>query len=126
MDSMFWPRIRHKRYPLMNHLSVKQKKHLKFVIDTFVAYLHDPAAVEILMVLLEVCFILDLLPCELERLFTPRILKILDTYGDVVPPKQRPLLIHRPWVWLSNQPYPKLHRLEPKGKIRIKQQGTKS
>lgn len=126
MDFASHRTTRHKRHPLMNHLSLEQKQHLKEIIDTYTPDLHDPAAVEVLLVLLEVCHILDLLPCELNHLFTCRILDILDHYGDIVPPRQRPPAIRRAWVWLSNQAHPNLYRVSAKGTIRIRPQGART
>ena len=111
MDVKPCRKIRHKRHPLMNVLSVGQKQQFKCLIDTYTPDLHDPAAVEVLLVLLEICRILDLLPHEVDRLFTSRVLKALASYGDTAPPKARPSPIQRAWVWLSNQPQPELHQI---------------
>jgi hypothetical protein len=101
--------------PQRNRLSNVQVDHLKAIAGTYTPDLHDPAAVEVLLVLLEVCRILDLSESRLEAIFSPRYLYALTTWGDVVPPKQRPARLQRAWVWLPNQYAPKLHPIGDDG-----------
>ena len=72
-----------------------------------------------LLVVLEVCHILDLIPTVLEQIFGPRVLAVLETWGDLVPPRRRPGLVRRAWVWLPNQARPKLYPIADDGTIHV-------
>ena len=113
------PKLRHKRYPLMNHLSADQVGLFRTVANTYIPDMYDPAAVEVLLIVLEVCHILDLIPSVLEQIFGPRVLAVLETWGDLVPPRRRPDLVRRAWVWLPNQPRPKLYPIAADGTIHV-------
>ena len=115
------PKLRHKRYPLMNQLSREQEGHFRTIANTYIPDMYDPAAVEVLLVLLEVCHILDLIPTVLARIFGARVLAALETWGDLVPPRRRPDLVRRAWVWLPNQARPRLYPLADDGTIRVRE-----
>ena len=84
------PKVRHKRYPLMNQLSAEQVGHFRTIANTYIPDMYDPAAVEVLLVVLEICHILDLTPGVVEQIFGVRVLAALETWGDLVPPRRRP------------------------------------
>jgi hypothetical protein len=88
------------------------------IASTYTPDLHDPAAVEVLLVLLEVCHILDLSEHRLHKIFGAQ-LHALQTWGDIVPPKQRPPQLRRAWVWVPNTYQPKLHPIAEDGAIHI-------
>ena len=117
--------IRHKRYPLMNHLSVGQKQQLGRIIAAYRPDLHapapDPAAVEVLLILLEVCHILDLLPNEIDHLFTPPLCKALERWEGVVVGAPHSPGAGRVWVWLPDQPRPQVRRIEAGGLVRVEE-----
>lgn len=119
--------IRHKRYPLMNHLSMGQKQQFQRIIAAYRPDLHDPApdpaAVEVLLILLEICHILDLLPNEIDHLFTPPVCKALETWEGAVVGVRRPPQNGRVWVWLPTQPRPQVRRIEANGVLRIGEEG---
>ena len=115
------PKLRHKRYPLMNQLSREQEGYFRTIANTYIPDMVDPAAVEVLLVLLEVCHILDLIPTVLARIFGARVLAALETWGDLVPPRRRPGLVRRAWVWLPNQARPRLYPLADDGTIRVRE-----
>ncbi len=115
------PKVRHKRYPLMNQLSAEQVGHFRTIANTYIPDMYDPAAVEVLLVLLEVCHILDLIPTVVARIFGARVLAALETWGDLVPPRRRPGLVRRAWVWLPNQARPRLYPLADDGTIRVRE-----
>ena len=114
-------KVRHKRYPLMNHLSAEQVGLFRAVANTYIPDMYDPAAVEVLLVLVEICHILDLIPTVLEQIFGVRVLAALETWGDLVPPRRRPGLVRRAWVWLPNQARPRLYPLADDGTIRVRE-----
>ena len=113
------PKARHPRYPLMNHLSAEQVGDLRAIANTYIPDMYDPAAVEVLLVLVEVCHVLDLIPTVLEQIFGVRVLAVLETWGDLVPPRRRPGLVRRAWVWLPNQARPKLYPIADDGTIHV-------
>ena len=117
--TMARPKVRHPRYPLMNHLSAEQVGHFRTVANTFIPDMYDPAAVEVLLVVLEICHILDLTPGVVEQIFGTRVLAVLETWGDIVPPRRRPGLVRRAWVWLPNQARPRLYPIADDGTIRL-------
>ena len=120
------PNIRHHRHPLMNCLSMEQRRSLKAIVSTYTPDLHDPAAVEVLLILREVCYILDMLPHDMDRLFTRRVLAALDAWGDLITRPQRPQRLRRAWVWLPNQAGPQCFPVAPDGTIHIYPQGNES
>ena len=113
------PKLRHKRYPLMNQLSAEQVRLFRTIANTYIPDMYDPAAVEVLLVLLEICHILDLTPAIVARIFGERVLAALETWGDLVPPRRRPDVVRRAWVWLPNQTRPGLYLVADDGTIRL-------
>ena len=101
-----------------NHLSQKQMKELQVIVGTYTPDLHDPAAVEVLLVLLEVCHILQLSEHRLGKIFGS-YLHALETWGDIVPPKRRPPQLRRAWVWVPNTYQPRLYPIGEDGTICI-------
>ena len=113
------PKLRHKRYPLMNQLSAEQVRLFRTIANTYIPDMYDPAAVEVLLVVLEICHILDLTPGIVARIFGARVLATLETWGDLVPPRRRPGLVRRAWVWLPNQTRPGLYPIDGDGTIHV-------
>jgi hypothetical protein len=101
-----------------NHLSLQQVKALQAIVGTYTPDLHDPAAVEVLLVLLEVCHILQESEYRLGKIFGG-YLHALETWGDIVPPKRRPPQLQRAWVWVPNTYQPKLYPIAEDGTICI-------
>ena len=127
-DSPQWPIIPKRKRgrrsntvlaPLRNQLSFDQLDHLRSIATTYTPDLHDAAAVEVLLVLLEVCYILELSPSRLNYIFGKRHLHTLLTWGDILPAMRRPAHVRRAWVWVSNRPRPRLYAINEEGCIQI-------
>jgi hypothetical protein len=99
--------------------TTRQIEHLRMIINTLAHDLHDPATVEILLVLLEVFYTLDVSDYYLRKLYGARCLHALRTWGDIVPPKRRPPQLTRAWVWVPNRYQPKIYPIAEDGTLRI-------
>lgn len=108
---------RHSRYVERGRLQPQEVAHMAQIAATLGSDLHDPAAVEALLVMREVFFGLDLGPAELEAIFGRRLLQHLETWGGVVVPHERPREVQRLWVWAPNWPHPRLHPLDRDGAV---------
>jgi hypothetical protein len=62
-------------------LTDEQVEHLRSVAAVYIPDLRDPAAAEVLLVLLEVCRILRLSPERVARVFGERALTALEAWG---------------------------------------------
>src|SRR6476659_4858613 len=93
---------RRPRFPLMNQLSPGQVRQFQSLAAVYRADLLDPAAWEALLLLLEICNILDLLPGVVTRIFGPGMRERLETWSGEIPSRRRPSEVRRAWVWLSN------------------------
>jgi hypothetical protein len=113
------PKVQMRSYIPTNYLSPEQARELAKVVDTCSPDLHDPAAVEVLLVLLAVCHILDISDYRLRQIFGSRQLHALEARGDIVPPKQRPAELRRAWVWVSNRARPTLYPIGADGAIHL-------
>ena len=113
------PKVQMRSYIPTNYLSPEQACDLHTIVNTYIPDLSDPAAVEVLLVLLEVCHILDISDYRMRQIFGARQLHALETWGDIVPPKQRPPALQRAWVWVPNTYQPKLYPIAEDGTIRI-------
>ncbi|MFN8466311.1 MAG: hypothetical protein U0X20_12210 [Caldilineaceae bacterium] len=114
----YQPKRQNRGLEQTNHLSQKQAKELQVIAGTYTPDLHDPAAVEVLLVLLEVCHILQLSEYRLGKIFGSH-LHALETWGDIVPPKRRPPQLQRAWVWVPNTYQPRLYPIGKDGTICI-------
>jgi hypothetical protein len=111
------PKVKVRGYLPAHQLSQQQVDNLHTIVETYGPDLHDPAAVEVLLVLLEVCHILDVPEPRMGQIFGERRLHGLETWGDIVPPKRRPPKLRRAWVWAPNSYQPKLYPIEEDGTI---------
>ncbi len=97
----------------MNTLSSDQQRQFGALVASYHPDPDDPAAVEVLMILLEVCHILDLLPAVIEQLFTAAVLRRLRTWNGLVvyAPGRQPSLpqSRRLWVWRPGGGDPQLY-----------------
>jgi hypothetical protein len=94
-----------------------QIQRLRVIVATYAPDLGDPAAIEVLLVLLEVCRIFDPAEQTLSSIFWPRLLERLDNWGDCAPERRRPAQVQRVWVWLPNQQTPRLLPIGEDGMI---------
>lgn len=117
-DLIYRPKRRTRGLEPTSHVSQQQVKELQVIAGTYTPDLHDPAAVEVLLVLLEVCHILQLSDYRLGKIFGGR-LHDLETWGDIVPPKRRPPQLQRAWVWVPNTYQPRLYPIAADGTICI-------
>ena len=63
------PRVQLRGYEHTNHLTQEQAGAFRTIVDTYIPDLHDPAAVEVLLVLLEVCHILEVSDYRMRKIF---------------------------------------------------------
>jgi hypothetical protein len=112
------PTRRPQRVEPLLHLTQAQVAALRAITGTYLPDLHDPAAVEVLLVLLEVCHVLALSEWRLAQIFGSH-LHALESWGDIVPPRRRPTRLRRAWVWVPNTLAPKLYSIEEQGIIRL-------
>ena len=113
------PKVPMRSYIPTNYLNQQQAGDLRAIVDTYIPDLHDPAAVEVLLVLLEVCHILEVSDYRLRKIFDARHLHVLETWGDIVRPKRRPHQLQRAWVWVPNTYQPKLHPIAEDSTIHV-------
>lgn len=105
--------------PRTLRFTTRQVEHLRMIVNTLARDLHDPATVEILLVLLEVFYTLDVSDYYLRKLYGARRLHALRTWGDIVSPKRRPPQLNRAWVWVPNRYQPKIYPIAEDGTLRI-------
>jgi hypothetical protein len=120
------PKLRNARYPMMNQLNIEQMAHFHEIAATYIPDMHELTAVEVLLVLLEICHILDIQPAAVEQIFGERVLRGLETWGDIVVPStagskaaskapgQEP---RRAWVWIPGRIGPMPCRIDENGSI---------
>ena len=121
------PKARRPRYPLMNQLSPEQVGYFRTLVNTYIPDMYDGAAVEVLLVLVEVCHILDLLPTVMEEIFGPRCPPGPRHLGRPHPPTPPPRPRPPRWVWLPNQSRPQLYPIASDGTIQLyNRRGTRS
>ena len=105
----------------MNQLSARQVAQFQSLAGIYRGDLLDPGAWETLLLLLEICNILDLLPTVIERIFGEGIRARVETWiGEIHPRHTHPPAAgehHRAWVWLSNEPRPRLYPIDAAGII---------
>jgi hypothetical protein len=99
--------------------SARQAAALRAIVETYTPDRHDPAAMEVLLVLLEVCRVLGVGEEGLAAVFGAGILHALETWGDAVPPKRRPARLRRVWVWLPDACGPRVYPVGEAGAVRI-------
>lgn len=117
------PATRQRRCPQMNTLSRAQKEQFQALVRTYTPDLHDAVVVEVLLVLIEVCRILDLLPSDIEQLFSPSVLQRVRCWnGVIVQPLGRQTQqgqLQRVWVWRPEWGEPQVLPVAPSGTIRL-------
>jgi hypothetical protein len=91
-----------------SRLTRDQIERLHRIVTTYAPDLHDPAAVEVLLVLLEVCRIIEPAEEVQAAVFGLRLLEHLAAWGDAPAGRQRPAQLRRAWVWLPNEQSPQL------------------
>ena len=123
MSDQFRPPERLPRCPEMNTLSSEQQRQVRALVRTYTPDLHDPAAVEVLLILLEFCRILHLVPGDVEQLFGERVLARLRRWDGLIvyPPgrQPRPARLRRVWVWRPDRLAPQIYAVSAGGAIRI-------
>ena len=107
--------------PAGAQVSGPQLQQLQAVAQTYTPDMDDAAAVEVLLVLLEVGHILELSEGQIDRIFGRRCRRVLDTWGDVLPPRARAAEVQRAWVWLPNRRGPALYPIGEDGAIRVEE-----
>ena len=87
IDSFHHRATRSPRFPLMNQLSERQVAQFQSLAAIYRADLLDPGAWEALLLLLEICNILDLLPTVIERIFGEGIRARVETWSGGIHPR---------------------------------------
>ncbi len=113
------PPRRQPRYPMMNQLSSPQAAQFRALAGVYRADLLDPAAWEALLILLEICNILDLLPSVKDKIFGQGMVERLETWSGEIPHRRRPGQVQRAWVWLPNEPEPHVYPIGEEGTIEL-------
>jgi hypothetical protein len=103
----------------MNHPNPTQVEHFHAVAQTYVPDLDQPAAVEVLLVLVEVCHILDLPPVTMEQIFGANVLEALHTWADYIPTRRPHPGAQRAWVWMPGATRPLQARIGNDGAVRV-------
>ena len=110
IDTFHQRATRMPRFPLMNQLSARQVAQFQNLAAIYRADLLDPAAWEALLLLLEICNILDLLPTVIDRIFGEGMRARVETWsGEIHPRGAHPPAageLRRAWVWLPHAPRP--------------------
>ena len=75
------------RFPLMNQLSARQVAEFQTLAGIYRADLLDPGAWQALLLLLEICNILDLLPTVIDRIFGEGIRARVETWSGEIHPR---------------------------------------
>ena len=121
IDSFHHRATRSPRFPLMNQLSARQVAQFQSLAAIYRADLLDPGAWEALLLLLEICNILDLLPTVIERIFGKGMQARVETWSGEIHPRRpqspAPSAIRRAWVWLPHESRPRLYPIEDAGII---------
>jgi hypothetical protein len=121
IDSFHLRATRMPRFPLMNQLSAHQVAQFQSLAAVYRAALLDPGTWEALLLLLEICKILDLLPTVVERIFGEGVRARVETWSGEIHPRRPPPpaagAIRRVWIWWPNAPGPVLCKILDDGTI---------
>jgi hypothetical protein len=92
---------------------------LRAVVQTYVPDMDKAAAVEVLLVVLEVCHIFDVVPSVVEKVFGANVLECLETWGNFIPVREPSAGTHRAWVWVPGATRPLQARIDADGTVRV-------
>jgi hypothetical protein len=100
----------------MSDLHQEQLSHLAEIAGTYSADTDDPTSLEVLLVLQEICHILEISHYEMISIFGKRTLHTLRTWGEHgdAAASQGP---RRVWIWWPNAPRPVLCKILDDGTI---------
>ena len=90
----------------MSELQQDQLSHISEIASTYSADTDDPTSLEVLLVLQEVCHILEISHYEMVSIFGKRTLHTLRTWGSDRPENGSPSKPRRVWIWCPNAPRP--------------------
>jgi hypothetical protein len=92
---------------------------MRAVVQTYVPDMDKSSAVEVLLVVLEVCHILELVPSVVEKIFGANVLECLETWGNFIPLRESTDCSHRAWVWMPGATRPLQARIDADGAVRV-------
>jgi hypothetical protein len=101
----------------MSDLHQEQLSHIADIVGTYSADPDDPTSLEVLLVLQEICHILEIPHYELASIFGKRTLHALRTWGKANGSTQGTSGPRRVWIWWPNAPRPVLCRILDDGTI---------
>lgn len=116
--------------PADSRLSSEQQRRIRGLVRTYTPDLHDPSAVEVLLIVLEICRILQFVPGDVEQVFGTALLEPLEQWNGIIvyPPgrQPRPQRVRRVWVWRPGRLNPQVYAVGTSGTIRIYGTGRQS
>ena len=101
----------------MSDLQQDQLSHISEIASTYSADTDDPTSLEVLLVLQEICHILEISHYEMVSIFGKRTLHTLRTWGSDHRDNGRPASPRRVWIWWPGSPRPALCKILDDGTI---------
>jgi hypothetical protein len=101
----------------MSNISQEQLSHISEVVGTYSADPDDSTSLEVLLVLQEVCHILEISHYEMISIFGKRTLHTLRTWGKSNSAAAGTAGPRRVWIWWPNSPRPMLCKILDDGTI---------
>jgi hypothetical protein len=101
----------------MSDLLQEQLSHIADIAGTYSADPDDPTSLEVLLVLQEICHILEISHYEMVSIFGKRTLHTLRTWGKNNCTAGSVRGPRRVWIWWPNAPRPVLCRILDDGTI---------
>lgn len=101
----------------MSELQQEQLSHISEIVGTYSADTDDPTSLEVLLVLQEVCHILEISHYEMVSIFGKRTLHTLRTWGSERRENGGPASPRRVWIWWPGSPRPALCKILDDGTI---------
>ena len=101
----------------MSELLQEQLSHISEIVGTYSADPDDPTSLEVLLVLQEVCHILEISHYEMVSIFGKRTLHTLRTWGSNHRENGSAPSPRRVWIWWPGSPRPALCKILDDGTI---------
>jgi hypothetical protein len=101
----------------MSELTQDQLSHISEIVSTYSSDTDDPTSLEVLLVLQEVCHILEISHYEMVSIFGKRTLHTLRTWGNDHRENGSTASPRRVWIWWPGSPRPALCKLLDDGTV---------
>ena len=101
----------------MSELRQEQLSHISEIVSTYSADPDDPTSLEVLLVLQEICHILEISHYEMVSIFGKRTLHTLRTWGKSQEAARGAGGPRRVWIWWPGSPRPALCKILDDGTI---------